>query len=426
MALVSSSLIFRFLKVEEVGMWILFISMLGLLDSIRAGFVATAFIRAYSGVSPARAAEVLGSTWLIALVITGLFISLNVLALLLPLHVENQSLNVFFHWFSITFIVTMPTFLAGCVLQAELKFDKLLYMRLISGVLFIAGIIALILLKKLSLIGLLYLNIGRETITSLIALISGWTNMRMFRHRSMACAIELSHFGKFSIGSFIGSMLLRYSDTFIINFMLGPAPLAVYNVAQRFLEFIEIPLRSSIAIAIPEMSVAFNDNDKVRLGKMLQKNAGLVTWVLLPIILLMLIFSDLLVYLLAGEKYMGTEAANVLRIFLVIAIISPIDRYFGVALDVINMPKMNLYKVLIMLVITILGDILGVKLTHNIYGVAIATAPTVISGFLFGYFIFNRYHQVSVLEIVETGFNESKKFSASFLIKMLPTSSKIQ
>lgn len=423
MSVLSSSLIFRSLHIQEVGMWILFTSMLGLLDSIRAGFITTAFIRAYSGATVARAAEVMGSTWFIALLITAFFILLNTLAMVLPLPSSNESLNVFFRWFSITFVATLPSFLAGCVLQAELRFDKLLYLRLISQGLFILGITGLILTKQMSLLRLLYWNIGREAVTGLAALLLGWTNVRMFRHRSVACAKELGHFGKYSIGSFIGSILLRDSDTFVINFMIGPAALAVYNLALRFMELIEIPLRSSLATAVPAMSAAFNQQDKPRLTWLLQKNAGIITWALVPIIGVMFIGADLLVYLLGGSKYTGTEAANVLRIFLVIAILFPIDRYFGVALDVINQPKMNLIKVFVTLIMSVTTNVLGVKLLHSIYGVALASVPTIITGFLFGYHAFGRYSKVSLPAIIETGFDEGKKLLAGFLTKLRPAKS---
>ncbi|MGI4738996.1 MAG: lipopolysaccharide biosynthesis protein [Janthinobacterium lividum] len=423
LSVLSSSLIFRSLHLQEVGMWILFTTMLGLLDSIRAGFLTTAFIRAYSGATPARAAEVMGSTWFIALLITALFIALNTLVLVLPLPIKNESLDVFLHWFSITFIATLPGFIAGCVLQAEMKFDKLLYLRVISQGMFIIGITFLVVTKQMTLLRLLYWNIGREAVTSLAALLFGWTNFKMLTNRTIECIKELAHFGKYSIGSFIGSMLLRDSDTFVINFMLGPAALAVYNIAQRFMEFIEIPLRSSVATAMPAMSAAFNQNDKAQLGWVMRRYAGVITWALVPIILVMFVGADYLILLLGGGKYTGTEAANVLRIFLVIAILFPIDRYFGVALDVINQPKMNLIKVFITLVMSVTTNIIGIKLLHSIYGVALASAPTIIVGFIFGYYAFSRYSKISLLAIIETGFEESKKIIFGFLAKLRPAKS---
>lgn len=420
MSVLSSSLIFRTLHLQEAGMWVLFTTMLGLIDSIRAGFLTTAFIRSYSGATPTRAAEVMGSTWFIGLLITSIFIVLNVIELILPIPVNNESLDIFFHWFSVTFIATLPGFIAGCVLQAEMRFDKLLYLRFISQGLFITGIAFLVLTKQMSLIHLLYVNIGREVLTSSVALSLGWTNFRMLKNRSTECVKEIAHFGKYSIGSFIGSVLLRDSDTFVINFMLGSAALAVYNIAQRFMEFIEIPLRSSIATAMPAMSAAFNQHDKARLGWVMQRYAGVVTWALVPIIISMFIGADLLIYLLGGSKYAGTEAANVLRIFLVIAILFPIDRYFGVALDVINRPKMNLIKVFITIIMSVTTNILGVKILHNVYGVAIASAPTIAVGFIFGYFAFNRYKKLSVQSIIETGFEESKKIAFGFVAKLRP------
>lgn len=404
-------------------MWILFTSMLGLIDSVRAGFITTAFIRAYSGATAERAAEVVGSTWLIAILITGAFMLLNLVVYIFPIPVDNDGMALFLKWFSITFLFTLPGFIAGCVLQAELRFDKLLYLRLISQGLFVAGILVMMLTKQATLERLLYWNLTREGLTSLVSLVFGWTKVRQFRNRSTECAKELGHFGKYSIGSFIGSMLLRNSDTFIINFMIGPAALAVYNLAQRFMEIIEIPLRSSIATAIPALSAAFNQNDRGKLNHVLEKNAGVITWALVPIIVGMLIFADVLVYLLGGSKYTGTEAANILRIFLLIAIMFPIDRFFGVTLDVMNRPKMNLIKVFLTLFVSVLTNFIGIWLFKGIYGVAWASAPTILVGFLFGYYMLKREMPVSIPAILHTGFDEGKKLITDFVVKLRPARS---
>ena len=69
LGIVSVALLYRALPIREVGMWIFFISTIGLADAFRTGFLTTAFIRACSGATPARAvwgASVTGTATLTA------------------------------------------------------------------------------------------------------------------------------------------------------------------------------------------------------------------------------------------------------------------------------------------------------------------------------------------------------------------------
>ena len=420
LTVVSVSLLFRALQVQEIGAWVFFISILGLGDSLRAGYITTAFIRSYAGAARARAAEVVGSTWVIGLLITCLLVALDLLVWLWPGPVSNISLALFIKWFPLTFVLTLPSFLAACVLQAQLRFDKLLYIRLLTQLTFIVGIVGLMLLHRITLERVVYCNLAAAGVTSLVVLLMGWTRLGDLRARTTACVRELSHFGKYSVGSYIGSNLLRSSDTFIINFMLGPAPLAVYNLAQRFMEIIEIPLRSFMATAIPLLSAAYNQGNKPEMARLIRKNAGLLTWALLPVVVGTVLLADVPIHLIGGGKYTGTEAANLLRMFIAMAILFPIDRFSGVALDVLNKPNLNLMKVFLMLAVNVAGDFLGIRLFHNIYGVALASFPTIISGFVFGYFLLNKSLPINIPEILRTGLLEIKVLAGRAMGKAQP------
>ena len=409
LTVVSVSLLFRALPVQEIGAWVFFVSILGLGDALRAGCITTAFIRSYSGAARARAAEVVGSSWVLALLITGTLITLALLARLWPGPVANISLALFIKWFPVTFVLTLPSFLAACVLQAQLRFDKLLYLRLLTQGTFILGNITLMLLHQTTLERVLYCNLAAAALTSLVALLMGWTRIGDLPARTAACVRELSHFGKYSVGSYIGSSLLRSSDTFIINFLLGPAPLAVYNLAQRFMEIIEIPLRSFMATAMPSLSAAFNQGDKPEMARIIRRNAGLLTWLLLPVIVATVLLADVPIRLIGGSKYAGTQAANLLRIAIAMAVLFPIDRFSGVALDVLNKPRLNLLKVLLMLAVNVAGDFIGIHFCHNIYGVALASLPTIVSGFVFGYFLLNKSLPIAIPDILRDGLLETQR-----------------
>lgn len=411
LTVVSVSLLFRALPVQDIGAWVFFLSLQGLGEAFRSGCLTTAFIRSYSGADRGRAAEVMGSTWALALLLTGALMGLVLAARLLPGAVGNVSLVLFIKWFPLTFGLTLPSFVAACALQAQLRFGQLLCLRLLTQLPFILGVGVLMAQHQLTLERVVYCNLGAAAVTSGAALLLGWSRLRDLRHQSAACRRELAHFGKYSVGSYIGSYLLRSSDTLLINFLLGPSALAVYNLAQRFMEIIEIPLRSFMATAIPSLARAFNRGDKAEMSRLIQRNAGLLTWGLAPVIAATVLLADIPVFLIGGSKYAHTEAANVLRLTITMAILFPIDRFTGVALDVLNRPHVNLLKVFLMLTVNIGGDLLGIWLCGNIYGVALASLPTIMAGFLFGYRHMKQSLPMTLADILRAGLLEAKRLA---------------
>ena len=407
MSVISVSLLFRALPLRESGMWIFFSSTVGLADAFRAGFLTTAFIRAYSGAEPARAAEVTGSAWAIALVITAVLGLLNLVGWLLIPH-PAEEVALLLRWFGIVLVATLPYFMAASLLQAEVRFDRILYIRLLSQGSFVLGVAVLMLTHTASLPSVVYCYVGAQALTSVLTLALGWARPQWLARRTPACIRELAHFGKFSVGSYVGSYLLRSSDTFLINFLLGPAPLAVYNLAARFMEIIEIPLRSFVSTAIPALAAAFNRQRLDEVARLLRKNAGLLTWAFVPIVLGVVLLADVPIYLIGGAKYQGTAAANILRINIVLALLYPIDRFDGVTLDVVNQPRINFLKVFLMLAVNVTGDSIAILLFHSIYGVAIASYPTAIVGFIFGFTQLRKHLPLSIRGILATGWQEGR------------------
>ena len=399
--MLTVTLLFRTLPTAEIGYWVFFLTVYGLADALRTGFLSTAFIRSYSGAAPARANEVVGSAWVIALLTTALLALLGSLSGLIPLpNATTTGTLLAIRWVGPALVLSLPAFMASGVLQAELRFGKILLLRLLSQGLFVISIIGLILSEQIQVDYVLYCYLASSLITSLVVLLAGWTRLHGLRFQTRACVTELAHFGKYSVGSYVGSSLLRSSDTFIINFTLGPSMLAVYNLAQRFSELIELPLRSFLATAIPALSAAFNKQNMSEVGRLLRKNAGLLTWLIIPIVLIAAIFADIPIRLVGGAKYLDTPAVNLLRIIILLAVFYPIDRFIGVTLDVINQPRINLQKVFLMLAVNVAGDLIGIYVFHNIYGVAVASLPTVLIGFYYGYHQLKRFLPITIKGIL--------------------------
>lgn len=408
LSLVTMIILYHALSLGDAGVWVFFQSVLILVDTFRSGFITTAFIKFYAGASPQRMAEVAGSAWWISLIITGILLLLNIPAYLLIPFIHDESLVLFMKWAGLSYIFSLPWFMATCILQGQQRFDKLLYVRMVNQLSFLLGVAALYFAGSINVLGVLYVYLASNLLTSVYVLLMRWTQISNIAKRTTNGITELFHFGKYSVGTTMISNLFRTSDTFIINFILNKQAVAIYNLGQTLMQLVEIPLRSFAATGMPELSAAYNQNNRSTVIGTMKRYTGTLTVILIPAVILGCILADLPVYLIGGGKYVGTDAANVFRLFLTFALLYPADRFFALTLDVIHHPKVNFYKVVVMLIANVGFDWLGVTLLGSIYGIAIATVFPVMIGVMIGYKALCRYHPFSLGSIYVTGYQQIK------------------
>ncbi len=376
LGMVTYGLLSHSLSLKDMGIWIFFTTS-----------------------TPEKAQEIIASTWYIALFITLTFIALNIPAFFLESYINDIGFSLLLKWFGITYVASLPYYIATNIMQGEQRFDRLLYIRTINTGSFIIFIITLIFINKITLNFVLYAYLGSFFITSIFVILKGWSGIQFFHKRSKEEISSLYNFGKFSVGTTISANLFRTSDTLIIKVFLGDAALAIYNLGQKLMEIIEIPLRSFAATAMPSLSAAYNQAKNKLVISEMSKYIGLLTFFLFPAALLSLLLADFAISIIGGPQYVNTEAANVLRLFMMFALLYPADRFMALTLDVIHKPKINFIKVLIMLAANIIFDLVGVITLGNIYGVAIATlAPTLIAVSV-GYFALQDYQKFNFISL---------------------------
>ncbi len=404
------AIMYRVLSIEDNGKWIFYQTGIIFIDTFRTGLLNTAVVKFYAGATKERGKEVLGSGWSLAILISMFFMLLNIPFLFFLSSFTNEGVKLFFAFLSINLVISIPNVMALCKAQGEQRFDIILYVRLLNNGLFLLFIIVLILLNSVNLMSVVYVNLLAILITGLFVLIRGWSGIKSFSKKSWNCIRDLFHFGKYTVGTSISSSLFKVTDTFIINFMLGPGALAIYNVGQRLMEIVEIPLRSLTATAMPELSAAFNQNKKDEFSFIMKKYIGIVTLGLIPFLCIGFIFADFAIGLIAGGKYQNTEAGNVFRLFITFSLLYPADRFFATAIDAIHKPNLNFLKIIVMLFINLLGDFIGVYATGNVYGIAIATLFPTLFAVLFGYYMLKKSHYVfDFKDAYRLGFLEIKK-----------------
>ena len=192
--------------------------------------------------------------------------------------------------------------------------------------------------------------------------------------------------------------------------MLGAPALAVYSMAAKLMEIVEFPLRSFVGTGMSAMAVAYNQGNLHQTSYILKKYSGMLTIAFIPLSVFAFFFADIAIRALGGAQYTLTEAPNIYRLLMILCLFYPADRFIGVTLDIIHKPKINFYKVIIMLAVVICGDFTGILIFKNLYGIVFASFLTLLAGSSFGYFQLIRYLRFSYADIFILGFHEMKVF----------------
>lgn len=214
--ILTSALLFHVLPVEDAGIWFFIQSIVALCEAARWGFLATATVTFYAGAEPKRAATVLGSVWFLALVLTAIILSFNTGAYFF-IHTKNIEAQLCINWVGITYLSSLPADVIFWRLQADQKYNAMLWYRLLNSLSTIIAFIILILLHKMNLENALLYNFLTNCLSSLIGVLLNMSGFNTIVHRSKECIMELVHYGKYTLGTTSFSVMLGNADTLIIS-----------------------------------------------------------------------------------------------------------------------------------------------------------------------------------------------------------------
>lgn len=393
---------------DVFGEWLLYLITAGLIEMLRFAITKVSIIRFLSGSEGEERKQLIGSNWFLGLLLTLILILIiYTIKFIFPDWVSTSDYNYFFTWYPLLSLFNLPYNNALGLLQAKQDFKSVLVIKFISKGLFFLFILVNFLFLHLGVLEVIYAHLAVNLLTSLVTILMGWDGMKYIFKASRTYVMKLFHFGKFTIGTMIGSNLLKSADTMLIGFSpLGPAYVALYSVPLKLTEIMEIPLRSFLATAFPRMSKASIKNDPETVKKVFYTYSGALTLLFIPIAIFCIVFAKYFILILGGTQYLeASEPIILFRIFAIYGLFLPIDRFTGVALDSINKPKKNFYKVIVMVVLNIIGDLIALFVFKSIIWVAIVTILFTIVGQMVGFRYLNKEIPVRYLSIFKYGIN---------------------
>lgn len=243
--------------------------------------------------------------------------------------------------------------------------------------------------------------------------------MLYIHHSTKAVEREMVGFGKYAMGTLVGSSLLKSADTFIIGLspILGSAGIAMYAIPLKLTDLLGIPLRSFTMTAYPRMSKKNLSGDLEAVRHIFYTYSGIVTLMFLPVAVFCFVFAEYMVLVLGGNQYVDQLPLLTLifRIFTCYTLLLPIDRFTGVLLDSINKPRLNLNKVIYMAVANVIINLIAVFVFESLVVVAVGTVVFTLLGIFIGLRYVKKEIQADGKQIFKESLQFVKKFNLSAL-----------
>jgi len=408
-------LLARTLNKSDFGEYILYLTGMSLFEMIRSGITSTPLIRFLAGADDVEEQKrLIGASWFLSIMVTiGGVILLYAVLMLFSESINKKGFGLFFTWYPILSVIILPLNNTLSILQAHKKFGNILILRGLNMSTFFIFLIVNYFWLHLDLLWIVVAHQASFFIAGSYSLIKGWAAISTIRFTTRNQVRSQLKYGRFSMVTLIGSNLLKSSDTFIIGIMMAASDVAYYSIPIKLIEVIEIPLRSFVSVAFPSMSKASRQNDLKEVRSIFYSYTGLLTFLFVPLTIGLFVFAKPLVLLLGGPEYAGSYI--IFRIFLIYALLLPMDRFSGITLDAINKPNLNMIKVLIMATFNIVGDILVIHYWSSLPGVAICTILTATAGVIVGNLLLRKELGTNVFQIFPYGWNYLKYIIKPFL-----------
>lgn len=404
------ALLARGLDSNYFAQWVLFISGGSLVEMIRFGFTNNGLVRFLSAASQKDKDQLIGSNVIISLIATFLIAFLLIAAhIIFKDAINNSGYALFFKWYPVLTFLNLPWNNATVVLQAEMKYDKILFIKAINSGLFFSFLVINSISFNLSVTKIVWVLLIVNGLTSVVCIVKGWDGLKLIGKAKKETNKTLLNFGKYSTFTLIGTNLLRNADIFIISISpLGSAAVALFSIPLKLTELQQIPLRSFTATAFPKMSKASLEGNIKEVQNLFYIYSGALTYLFMIASCITFVFAEQFVFLISGQQYLNPETNSfdivaIVRLFSVYGLLLPLDRMTGIGLDSINKPKINAIKVVFMLATNIIGDLIAVFVFGSLEMVAVSTLVFTLVGIGLGSYFLNREFKISSLEIFRNG-----------------------
>lgn len=389
-------ILLRALSKEDFGIWAIFLTINAFIEVSRNGLIQNALIKFLSSVPKKQHSAIHGASFALNMLIT----SANITVLFLSAKLFAQlfhcpDLEYMLYIYGWTTAALLPLSHYNFIQQAYLDFRGVFWSSMMRQGLFFAYIAYLYFgAQNVTLIKLAFGQVISTAIAAAIAFLFARRFVLASPNIEWSLVRQLFNYGKYILGTNLSSMIYKNVDKFMLGSLSGSAAVAIYDLAIRINNFIEIPSLSMAAMAFPQFAKQCPKVHGQAIRELYEFSVGSILGLILPAILLVSLFPEQIITLLAGEKYI--DAAPILRLTLLFGLFLPFAVQFGSVFDSINKAKINFMLVMAGALLNVILNFLFIG-TWGIYGSVYATLITLSLFFVISQYLLYKELKVNFL-----------------------------
>ena len=397
--LLTFYILVRILTPQNFGIWTIFLSVITVSESVRNAFIYNPLIRYLNSSDKEDYSSIVSSSFAL-----NLLSSLVIIILMIIL-----STTIEYFWdapaLSSMFLVYIFGALAftwfshnNFLQQANLQFKgTFIAWTVQKGAFF--GYILYIYVYEISvpLIQLVIVYVITYWLSTFIAIAYGRIYHGFkFNNVRKAWSVKLFHYGKFTLGTNISSMVDKSVSDWLLGSLLSPRAVAIYNPAIRVSSLFEIPLSAVTQVFYPKM-VSRAEKEGEQIAKyMYEKSIALILMMIIPYVVVVFIFAEPIILFIAGEQYL--ESVELIKVAIFYGMFFPFHRQFGVTLNAIGKASINFHFVFISSLVGIAVKYFAIQY-FGIIGAVYGTLFMLILGIIVIQIILYRHLKVNMLNI---------------------------
>jgi len=341
----------RMLSKSELGIWLLFTSVTSILEMLRNGFIRNPFITHLVSANDSEKSSIVTSSFLLHCGLAA-FLSLVLVAGGAPLALfwKAEGLAQLFYIYAINSIIFIPYFHLLYIQHATLKFKDVFIGNAVR-----LGLLSLFIIYHFftkdppTLVSLAIAQLVATVMATAVRYIGEKRTLDFNNKINWTLIKELFHFGKFTLGTNISSMLVKNTDSWMIGRMISTAGVAMYNPAVRISNLVEVPTLAIASVFFPQVGKKMKESGTEGVRDIYVKSVSLILALTLPVVVPIYLFPEFVITLIFGPDYI--DAAVILQVTLFYTLLVPFNRQFGTVMDGTKRPKLNFY--LLVLVATL-------------------------------------------------------------------------
>ena len=366
----------RMLDKPEFGLWTLFLSIGGFLEVLRNGFIRNPLVATLSHEDTDRGKVMTSSFYLNTVISVVMMLVLLIAAQPLSRFWDVPGLESMVYVYAVSNLIFIFFSHFEYIQHASLDFRGIFISYFVR-----TAVLTLYIAYHFFVVGGidLFQTAIAQAVGLFVGMILGYGFAKkhlQFDFKHLRDKInELLHFGKYTFGTNISTMIMKSTDTWMLGRIINSDAVAEYNPAIRIANLVEVPTLAVASVVLPQVSKSQKDAGKQGVKVLYEKSVGIILAAMLPAIAFLLVFTDWITTLLFGSEYLSS--VPIIHVTIFYALIIPYLRQFGTVLDAMKKPKVNFYFVLVTALLNVIFNYIFIS-QMGVIGAAYGTLVSYI------------------------------------------------